>query len=418
MSRFVIASMGTRGDVAPLLDVGLRLRDAGHEVVVAAHCLFRDLVTECGLEYRLMGADIEVDMSDPYAVDLSAHGLSDVTRLAWPEGQRFLGNGLLEALADEPADALLLSPLAEYSGFQLAEAKGIPALGLRLFPQSATADHAPSHFGGKHFGGLGNRLAADAGAWFFDTLYREPVAEFRRDLGLPKVSARELRRRRTEAGWTALHGYSPSVSPRPADWRPGLEVTGYWWPPRPVGWEPPADLVDFLDAGPPPVFVGFGSTTEGIDRRAEFSEIVSTALRRYGGRALVQAGWLNLDITGDNVLPIGSVPYDWLFPRISAAIHHAGAGTTSASLRAGVPFAAVPGQADQGFWAHRMRVLGVSPATIPLRKLSVDALVEALRELTTVDSYRDNAARLASRIAQEDGAGVAVKVIEQVVAQR
>ncbi|WP_433566002.1 glycosyltransferase [Nocardia sp. CA-151230] len=413
MSKFVIAAMGTRGDVAPLLDVGVRLRDAGHDVVVAAHCLFRGLITESGLEFRLMGADVGIDMSDPYGVDLSGHdSLVDADKLAWPEGQRFLGNGLLEALVDEPADALLLSPITEFAGLQLAEAKGVPAIGLRLFPLSATAQHAPSLFGGKDFGGFGNRVSAEFGAWLFDTVYREPVAGFRRDLGLPKVSARELRRRRTASEWLVLHGYSQAVSPRPVDWRAGLEVTGYWWPPRPVGWEPPAELVEFLEAGPPPVFVGFGSTTEGMSRRAEFSEIVNEALRQYGGRALVQAGWLQLAVGGDNVLTIGSVPYDWLFPRIAAAVHHAGAGTTSAGLRAGVPFAAVPGQADQGFWAHRMRVLGVSPATIPLQKLSVDGLVTALHALTGDNTYRENAARLAARIAGEDGAGAAVEAIE------
>ncbi|MEU1205077.1 glycosyltransferase [Nocardia sp. NPDC005825] len=413
MSKLVIAAMGTRGDVAPLLDVALRLGDAGHEVVVAAHCLFRELITEAGLEFRLMGADVKVDESDPFNVDLSGHeDLVVPEKLAWPEGQRFLGNGLIEALVDEPMDALLLSPITEFSGFQLAEAKGIPAIGLRLFPLSATTQHPPSLVGDKDFGGFRNRLTADVGAWLFDTVYRGPVAEFRRDLGLPKVSARTLRRRRTASEWPVLHGYSPSVSPRPVDWRPGLEVTGYWWPPRPLDWEPPTELVDFLEAGPPPVFVGFGSTTEGRDRRAEFSELLNETLRRFGGRALVQTGWMNLDISGDDVMTIGSVPYDWLFPQVAAAIHHGGAGTTSASLRAGMPFAAVPGQADQGFWARRMRELGVSPATIAQRELSVDGLVSALHAMTTDSFYRDNATRLAERIAQEDGAGTAVKAIE------
>lgn len=413
MSKLVIAAMGTRGDVAPLLDVALRLRDAGHEVVVAAHCLFRELITEAGLEFRLMGADVKVDESDPFNVDLSGHeDLVVPEKLAWPEGQRFLGNGLIEALIDEPMDALLLSPITEFSGFQLAEAKGIPAIGLRLFPLSATTQHPPSLVGDKDFGGFRNRLTADVGAWVFDTVYRGPVADFRRDLGLPKVSARTLRRRRTASEWPVLHGYSPSVSPRPADWRPGLEVTGYWWPPRPLDWEPPTELVDFLEAGPPPVFVGFGSTTEGRDRRAEFSELLNETLRRFGGRALVQTGWMNLDISGDDVMTIGSVPYDWLFPQVAAAIHHGGAGTTSASLRAGMPFAAVPGQADQGFWARRMRDLGVSPATIAQRDLSVDGLVAALHAMTTDSFYRDNATRLAEQIAQEDGAGTAVKAIE------
>ncbi|MGV9666558.1 nucleotide disphospho-sugar-binding domain-containing protein [Nocardia niigatensis] len=108
----------------------------------------------------------------------------------------------------------------------------------------------------------------------------------------------------------------------------------------------------------------------------------------------------------------------WLFPQIAAAVHHAGAGTTSASPRAGVPFAAVPGQADQGFRARRTRGLGVGPATIPLQKLSVDGVAAALRALTTKDSYRDNAVRVSARIAHEDGAGVAVEAVEARVGTR
>ncbi|WP_067826887.1 glycosyltransferase [Nocardia inohanensis] len=408
MSRFIIAPIGTRGDFAPLLDVAVRLQESGHEVVMAAHCIYKQMVLDAGLDLRVMGADLEIDPADP---NFLHHERAKT--LARPSGQRFLNETVIEALIDEPADALLITPMSEAAGHALAEAKGIPAIGMRLSPQSATAEFQPALCGGaRSLGGWGNRRIADLGAGLYDFIFRNIIADLRRDLGLPRVPVRELRRRRDAAEWLILHGYSPAVSPRPHDWRRGEEVVGYWWPPRPADWEPPAELVDFLAAGPAPVFIGFGSTTARSGKREEMSAIVNAALRRFGGRAVVQSGWLELDITGDEVLNIGSVPYDWLFPRISAAIHHAGAGTTSASLLAGIPAAGVPGQADQGFWAQRLIDHGVSPGTISLRKMTADHLVGTLRALTENDSYRANAARLGAAIAQEDGAGAAVKAIE------
>lgn len=402
-----MVTIGSRGDIAPLAGLGVRLREAGHEVTIAAHSVFEELVTGCGLTFREMATNLDIDMTNP-DVDKRKAGL----KFASPAGVRATGEGMIEALRDEPADILLLPQLTELAGLALAEAKGIPSIGLRFQPMSATAAHPPSSMGTWSLGGFGNRLAADIGTWLVDRIYRDVVAGFRRDLGLPAVPVRELRRRRTEAEWLVLHGYSPHIVPRPADWRPGLEVTGYWWPPRPLEWEPPADLVEFLDAGPAPVFVGFGSLVDSTARSAEISEIVGTALRKSGVRAIVQAGWLQLDVTGDDIMTIGDVPHDWLFPRTAAVVHHCGAGTTAAGLRAGVPVVGVPSYSDQPFWAKRLTDLGVSAATIPHDKLSADGLAAAIRTATTDTTLRENATRLAALLAAEDGIGESVKAIE------
>ncbi|MEU6583401.1 glycosyltransferase [Nocardia sp. NPDC046763] len=406
MSRIILVGIGSRGDIAPLTGLGVGLRDAGHEVVVASHWMFAEQITGCGLEFRQMPLNIDIDTTD-----------TDINRLAagWkfssPSGVRSMGRGMIEALLDEPADVLLLPP-TEYAGLPLAEAKGIPAIGLRFQPLSATAAHAPAALGAYDFGARGNRLAGDFGAWFNDRFYARTIAGFRRELGLPPTSAFDLRRGRTAAEWPILNGFSPSVVPRPGDWRPGLEVTGYWWPPRPDDWQPPADLVDFLDAGPAPVFLGFGSMVDSAEGSARMSAIIGAALRRAGVRGIVQTGWLQLDIAGDDVLTIGEVPHDWLFPHMSALVHHCGAGTTAAGLRAGVPAIGAPVYADQPFWAQRLIDAGVSPATIPYSKMSGDRLTAALRRATTDTALRDNATRLAARIAAEDGVGLAVKAIE------
>ncbi|MFJ3216488.1 glycosyltransferase [Kitasatospora sp. NPDC086801] len=199
-----------------------------------------------------------------------------------------------------------------------------------------------------------------------------------------------------------FHGFSPLVVPRPEDWPSRVEVAGYWWPARPDGWQPPTELVDFLQAGPPPVFIGFGSMAPEQGER--LSELVAAAVKRAGVRAVVQEGWADLDVRGDDVLAIGDVPHDWLFPRAAAVVHHAGAGTTAAGLRAGVPALPVPVMADQPFWASRLRRLGVAPRPLPFQDLTAEALGDAITACLSEPAHRHRAAELARGIAAEDGA--------------
>ena len=127
-------------------------------------------------------------------------------------------------------------------------ARGIPSLGLRLQPMSATGDFPPSLLGAWSAGRVVNRAAGRSAARWFDRIYRTPLAGFRAELGLPRRSARSLRNARTAVKWPILHGFSRSVIRTPGDWRHGLEVTGYWWPQDLPDWTPPSELVDFLDA--------------------------------------------------------------------------------------------------------------------------------------------------------------------------
>lgn len=410
MSRIVIVAIGSRGDIAPLTGIGVRLQEAGHDAVIASYAEFADLVRGCGLRF------IEVD---PARIDADAQDVNLVAGLREffsPSGQRAIGDRVVAALRDEPADALLLSPFAELAGHALAEAMGIPAIGVRLQPLSATAEYPPAVLGAWSAGRRLNRAASDGGAWLVDHLYGGAVRSLRSDLGLPAVAARTSRRRRTGAQWPILQGYSPTVLPRPADWRPGIEVTGYWWPAQPTGWEPPRELRDFLADGPPPVFVGFGSLLKGQREAERMSQTVLRALRTAGVRGVVQAGWAGLHATGTDVLAVGDVPHDWLFERVAAVVHHCGAGTAAAGLRAGVPAVGVPVAGDQPFWASRLQRLGVSAATIPHRKLSAECLGAAIATAVTHDALRVNASNLAIRIAAEDGAARVLDVVERTLA--
>lgn len=413
MTNVVIVGIGTRGDVAPLTGVAVRLRDAGHHVVVAAHALFADLITGCGLEFRQLGEDVTdadlagSDLAGANPVKLVMAAVAPKTILGW-------GEEMLTALRDEPADVLLLSPFAEFAGWQLAEKLDVPAMGLRMQPLSTTAAHPASVLGSWSAGPVGNRAVGHLATATVDRLYADAVARIRDGLGLPAVPARALRRRRTEAGARILHGFSPHVVPRPGDWRAGLDVVGYWWPQRPNGWRPPDELVAFLGDGPPPVYLGFGSMLAGRAESERLSRVALGALRRAGVRGVIQEGWARLDVAADDVITIGDVPHDWLFDRVAAVVHACGAGTAGAGLLAGVPAVAVPTAGDQFFWARRLRDLGVSAATLSRRKLTVEGLATAIHRALTDSGHRDRAKQLAATIADDDGAGAVLSAVDAV----
>ncbi|MGB8407886.1 MAG: glycosyltransferase, partial [Mycobacterium sp.] len=264
---------------------------------------------------------------------------------------------------------------------------------------------------------IGNRAAANAGAVLVDRLYGGVISDFRRQLGLPRASAHRLRQQRTDAQWPVLHGYSPLVAPRPPDWRPGLDVTGYWWPASTGTWEPPADLTAFLAAGPAPVFVGFGSMITSAARAEQLSDTIRSAAQLAGVRVIVQAGWTNLHVADDQTLTIGEAPHDWLFPRVAAVAHHCGAGTTAAGIRAGVPTIALPAYGDGPFWAGRITALGACAATINQHKLTPGRLAEAMRVAVGDTRLRDNARRLGALVGAEDGAAQVISAINTLVQQ-
>ncbi len=139
-----------------------------------------------------------------------------------------------------------------------------------------------------------------------------------------------MRRRQERANWPILYGFSTALLPRPADWRPGLEIAGNWWPHVDPADRLSPDLEDFLAAGPRPALITFGSMAAGEGDR--LSEIAVRALRRAGLRGILQSGSAGLAADDDDILTLGDVPHTLLFPRPAAVVHHAGAGTSAAAL--------------------------------------------------------------------------------------
>jgi UDP:flavonoid glycosyltransferase YjiC (YdhE family) len=209
-----------------------------------------------------------------------------------------------------------------------------------------------------------------------------------------------------------LYGYSRHVVPRPPDWGPRNHVTGYWFLDRPADWRPSSHLVDFLASGPAPVYVGFGSM-RGQDA-AELTEIVVEALLRARQRGMLFTGQAGLGAgkLPDEIFAVEAIPHDWLFPRMAAVVHHGGAGTTAAGLRAGLPSVIVPFAWDQPFWGRRVWELGVGPRPIPRKRLSVERLADAITAAVSDKEMRRRAQVLGERIRQEDGVANAVEAFE------
>jgi len=412
MTRIVIQAFGTVGDVAPLTGLGLRVRnDLGVDVAIAAQHPYETMITEAGLEFRLLPRDTEQDTRD------SDYGqaLIDGSRLRPSKtvlaAMRDDLTGVGDAMADTSRDAdllLLEGPVGALLGYHVAEALDIPSLGVSFQPASPTAELAPPPLTSRSFGRLGNRLAWHIAGGMGEKIYTPLIDDLRRSFGLPQRSRRGYQRDRAER-WPIVYGFSPHVVPRPRDWRPGLDVTGYWWPAPTQSWQPPKELADFLEAGPPPVFVGLGSTATAAGDR--LSETVTRALHLAGMRGVVQAGWARLHCTGDDILTIDDVPHSWLFPRMAAIVHHCGAGTAAAALRAGVPSIPVAGIVDQPFWAHRLHSLGA--ATPPLRRvtLSAEDLADAMASAATSPNYLQRAQHFSDLLADEDGEAAAVGII-------
>ncbi|MFF7286099.1 glycosyltransferase [Streptomyces griseorubiginosus] len=393
---------GSRGDVAPFTGLGHGLARAGHEVTLVTHGRFEPLAARAGLGFHALPVDprAELESSRGRALHRSTTGVGKLVRVV--AMARTLAVEMSDDLvaAARSSDALLLSGSVAPLGHAVAEGLGLPSLGLNLQPLAATREFAPPMLGTGSWGALGNRVAGTALNLAVEQVFGAALPQVRSRLGLPPVGTVTALRARDRQGWRVLHGFSPRVVARPRDWRRGLEVAGYWWPydaDAPL----PDELRAFLDAGPPPVFVGLGSAT--VPDPARVSAAIVRALRLAGLRGVIQRGWAGLAATGDDLLTIDEVPHSALFPHMAAVVHHAGAGTTAAGLRAGVPAVPVPIQFDATFWAARLVALGVAPRAVPLRRLTAEALAAALTEATRDAGRRERARALGAHIREEDG---------------
>lgn len=414
--HITILTIGSRGDVQPFIALGQGLERAGHKVKLATHRNFEFLTRNYGLDFAPIEGDVQANMlaeSGQKMLDAGGNPFTFIHRYA-----QLLEPMTEKALVDswdacQGTDAIIAHGTA-FWGYDIAQKLEVPfyLAGLQPFSPNRDFPH-PIMPPNLHLGGLVNQLTYLLMSQLFWQIFRKPINQWRvNTLNLPTWQQNPF----WNKGWQQvpiLYGYSPTVIPKPRNWTEQLHVTGYWFLDSPPDFSPPPKLVDFLEVGKSPVYIGFGSMT---GRNPELmTEIALSALAKTGQRGILLTGWggISNEDLPDSVFKIDSIPHSWLFPQMTAIVHHGGAGTTAAALRSGVPSIVIPFITDQPFWGHRVTQLGVSPKPIPKKKLTVERLATAIRTAVEDEAMRQRAAVLGQKIRSEDGIYQAVKAFHQ-----
>lgn len=411
MTKILITTFGTRGDIQPFIALGKGLKAAGYEVAICTSEGFKSFVDEHKLYYVFMNNEL---LRLSQAVLDETGGIGGTLSIAgkmMPAMRQSMDDEWNAARAFQP-DLIIYHPKC-FGGYHIAEKLNIPAImSLPLPFYTPTREFPVPFFSNVQLGRWFNRFTYSLMA-LPNAMYGGMVNDFRKKtLGLPTI--------RRFANWLVradgtpvpiLYPYSQHVLPVPADFPPHVHVTGYWFLDHPAEWRPEPELVHFLEAGAPPVYIGFGSM--GARKGQQRAQIVLEALEKSGQRAVLVRGWGGLKAADlpPNVFMVESAPHDWLFPRVAAVVHHGGAGTTAAGLRAGKPSVICPFMADQPFWGKLVYRKGVGPKPIAQMSLTADALAEAITTTVQDETMRQRAAELGEQIRSEDGIARAVEVV-------
>ncbi|HDS0922647.1 TPA: glycosyltransferase family 1 protein [Stenotrophomonas maltophilia] len=399
--RLLAVTYGTEGDTRPLVMLCHGLQAAGHEVMVLAEGGTLGSAQALGVPHAALEGDIHDEV---VALVSRGNDMAAASRGLARMAQRHVPAWTRQAdAAAAGCDAVLTGGLAAFVGMTVAEHHGVPAIGTGMIPLTPTRAFPSPFLPRLPLPGLLNRLSyglVNQAVW---RTFRAPINDARRALGMPA-------RRSLWRDLPMLYGISPSLMPPPADWPVNHHVCGQWRAPD-ADWQPEPALQAFLEAGPAPVYVGFGSMT-GFDRSVMPSLLRALAPRRV----LLFPGWAGVPDgpLPANVFVVGPTPHEALFPRCATVIHHGGSGTTHSACRAGVPSLVMPLAADQFFWAARLQALGVAPAPLPQKRLDHDTLVNAIAFAECSD-VRARASLLAGAMTSEHGVQTAVSLIENVL---
>ncbi|MCJ7568127.1 MAG: glycosyltransferase [Anaerolineales bacterium] len=414
--RIAIIATGSRGDVEPYIALGKGLIAVGNEVILVTHGNFKVFVQSHGVEFWPVGGNVQDVAQSDVMRELLEKGnflaiMSQMAKAA-QEGAVTLAKGGLAACHD--VDLILGGMGGVFPGISLAAKFSLPFMQAYLVPFTPTQSFASVLLPGqasvptqtlRRFSHHLTRQVMWQSFRKADRIARREVLEIPdAPFWGPYNSERTL-------GNPILYGFSPLVIPPPPDWGGDVHITGYWFLDPKTDWRPPSALMEFLEAGPPPVYVGFGSMSNR--KPEETADLIVEALERSRQRGIMLSGWSGLrkaDIP-DSVFMIDSIPHSWLFPRLAAVVHHGGVGTTAAGLRAGVPSVVIPFFGDQPFWGNRIAQLGVGPSPIPRKELTAQKLATALNVAVSDLSMQQRASNLGSEIRSEDGTARAVAVI-------
>jgi sterol 3beta-glucosyltransferase len=423
--HITILTIGSRGDVQPYLAFAVGLKNAGYTVRLATHSKFEQNIRAYGLEFAVINNNPQ-DVFAKLSVDATSEAVQEFMQtknpLLFPSRLAAVLEPITrDAIADswdacQGTDVVISGSIMLW-GYDIAQKLGVPFYYASIIPFTPTKEMpmqgTPPEL--EKLGGWYNKLTHQVFNQILWWLFRNPVNQFRQNtLKMPALGFwTSPLNNMIKAKINFLTGISSLVIPKPADWSESEHITGYWFLDAPTDFVPPQDLVEFIKAGTPPVYIGFGSMTE--KRAQAVIEIALAALIKTKQRGIFLTGWSGVKSVNlpENIFQIDSIPHDWLFPQMACIVHHGGAGTTAATFRAGVPGIIIPFLGDQSFWGYRSMKLGISPATIPYEKLNIDILAAAILRAVEDTNIRQNVASLGEKIRAENGVKTAVEIIER-----
>ncbi|KAL8161762.1 hypothetical protein V2J09_013251 [Rumex salicifolius] len=409
--RIAMLVVGTRGDVQPFLSVAKRLQEFGHHVRLATHIMFRDFVKSAGVEFYPLGGDprvlAEYMVKTKGLIPSAAGDISNQINQV-----KAIIESVLPACTEPDIDtgapfraqAIIANPPA-YGHAHVAEALGVPLHMFFTVPWTPTNEF-PHPFACVPQKGANwlSYLLVDFFIWLGIKSYindlrvrilrLDPIAY----LSMNHVSISHL---------PMVYMWSPHVLPKPKDWGPLIDVVGYCFLDLGSKYQPPDDFVQWIQKGPKPIYIGFGSMP--LENPTETTRIILDALKETGQRGILDRGWGDLasEDLPENIFLLKNCPHDWLFPQCSAVVHHGGAGTIATGINSGCPTWVVPFFGDQFFWAERIYEKGLTPKPTPINHLSVEALSNAIRTMLQPE-VKSRAMEIAKLIGNEDGVGAAV----------
>ena len=408
--KITILTYGSRGDVQPFIPLSLGLMARGHSVKLAAPARFKSLIEEQDISFVPLAGDP-----------------AELSRRLNDSGSNFIKmvRGLMDHAIEIGADVLLQTEEAcsdadfiihtfmhAVGAHTLAREKNIPDLHIQLFPMfTPTGDYPNVTLPDLRLRSL-NRLSHKLSRLITVWTSRMGFEQVCRRLGFPKRKLyspfdKDTVRPRTPI----LCSWSPSVIPISSDWPSNVHVTGYFFDKIDSAYQPDVELQNFLATGDLPICVSFGSMLNQNAKNIDY--IVQESIRQTNNRGIILSGWSGLKNRSSNeILYVDAIPHQWLLPRCKMIIHHGGAGTTSAGLRAGIPNIVIPFMADQHFWGKRVKALGTGTAPIPVKKLSVENLIQSIVE-SEKDAIRKRTQILAQQLTSDNGVENTVRIIEK-----
>jgi UDP:flavonoid glycosyltransferase YjiC (YdhE family) len=400
--------VGSRGDVEPHVALAVALMDRGHDVRVITHARFQSVVAARDMRFAPIAIDphdllraTRAGRLDPVSV---ARSMRDYRNL-----MTAVTSGAIAA-SRAPADVIVHSSFGVV-GYEVGRHDGTPTVGTALQPIIASTRYPTTvRNSARSLGPVGNLLSGIAAEWSLGDTYRRATRASRGDGGLPRRAPANVYRSARRAGEPVLCAWSSTILPRPRSWPVNVTVTGFWPLPPAVTWRPTPAVATFLDAGEPPLLVGFG--TAPLRNAGHVAAAVLDAARERGLRTIFQSTLAPLGIEpSPDVLVIDDVPYSWLLPRTAAVVHHSSAGMAHETIRAGRTSVTLPVYTDHFLWARRLHVIGVGAPPLAAKQVNARS-IGARIDTALAPERRSRAAEVAEQLQRENGLRAAAELIE------